>query len=405
MNTNQSNELYNKFNSELTVIEKDMAEIAQMAAAVSDKFNGIGENIQNFASIPGFGRKGMAAATIIGGAVKLFGGLYADMKKEDALHKLLPKKVEIAESKTVTVQTFRQMLEAKREQLRSLLQREIAVEFNEKSRVEYQETKGKACQNSYSLYVRSMHIVQICNYMLAEFEAWKNGKHESGKTKPDKAVVLGDVLSMITTPHHLIDPKNNKLTGGIYLLSQNEPLFATLINKLHLSASESEKKKVRRVANRKSFFDVKIFIEHLKRIEKSKEVTHLDWLKTQPTFHQAVQNVKLTPLFLYLMKYYGIGFFIFFLFFGTAMQDNRVDMIAAPIIYSLIASIIAVPISLGIFYFYENDDAEKGMGYNLLFLLFSIVTLGLMPIAFKRYLKKERNYEDFLVQLKIKINE
>lgn len=405
MNNQQSKELHENFNSQLTLIENDMAEIAKMAATVSDKFNGIGENIQSFASIPGFGRKGMAAATIIGGAVKLFGGLYADIKKEDALQKLLPKKVEIAESKTAVIQNFRQILEGKREELRSLLQQELAVEFNEEGRAEYQETKEEACQNSYSLYVRSMHIVEICNYMLAEFTAWKLGKHESGMAKPDKAVVLGDVLTMITTPQSLSDPTNNKLTGGMYLLSKNEPLFATLIHKLHIDATATEKKKEKRIANRKSFTEVKKFTRQLKKIEQSKEVNHLDWLKSIPTFQQAVENSKLTSLFAYLFKYYGIGYFVFFLYVRSSMGFEGADVLFSSLVYSAIVSAIVSGISLLIFYMYEVDNGGRGLMYYGLFLTFTVLTFGLMPIAFKRYLKKEKNYENFLVQLKVKINE
>lgn len=405
MNSLQSKAAYENFNSQLTAIEQDMVEIAQMAATVSEKFTGVGQNIQNFAAIARFGRKGLAAATIIGGAVKIFGDVYAEYKKEEALKILLPKKVEMAEAKTAVIQNFRQMLEGQKAEIRSLLQQEIIVEFNEDGRAAYEELNGESCKNSYSIYVRTMYMLEICNYMLAEFAAWKMGQHESDQEKPDKAVVLEDVLAMITTPESLIDPKNNKLTGGIYLLSQNEPLFAALINKLHSNASEIEKKKAKRIANRRSFMDVKSFVEQLKKIEKSKDVTHLDWLKTLPTFDQAVKNIKLTPLFLYLMKYYGIGYYILFFFIGSSMQTTGMDMILAPILHSLIATAIMVPISLIIFYIYENDDAGRGLWYYIFFLTFTVLTFGLMPIAFKRYLAKERNYEDFLVQLKLKINE
>ena len=163
MNDQQSKALYENFNSQLSVIEKDMAEIAQMAATVSDKFNGLGENIQNFAAIAGFGRKGFAAASIIGGAVKILGDVYAGMKKEDALNKLLPKKVEIAEAKTAAIQNYRGILLGQKEKYQSLLHKEITVEFKEDGRAAYQELHGEAVQNSYSIYVRSMHIIEICN--------------------------------------------------------------------------------------------------------------------------------------------------------------------------------------------------------------------------------------------------
>ena len=404
MNNQQSKDLYDKFNSELTVIEKDMAEIAQMAATVSDKFNGIGENIQSFAAIPGFGRKGVAAATIIGGAVKLFGGLYADVKKEEALQKLLPKKVEIAEAKTAVILNFIKILEGQKGKFRLLLQEEITIEFDESSRAKYQEGGAESCQNSYNLYVRTMHVLEICDYMLAEFASWKAGKHESGIAKPDKALVLEDVLSMITTPQSLSDPNNNKLTGGMYLLSKNEPLFATLLHKLHIDATATEKKKEKRVAKRNSFKEVKKFIRQLKKIEKSKEATHLDWLQSIPTFQEAVENSKLTTLFAYLFKYYGIGYFILFLFYRSSLKYGFIDTVFSSILMSAIVSTIAIPFSLMIFYLYENDES-KGTGYYILFLTFTILTLGLMPVAFNRYLKKEQNYETFLGQLKVKINE
>src|SRR5690606_27918627 len=162
---------------------------------LSDKFNGLGENIQNFAAIAGFGRKGFAAASIIGGAVKILGDVYAGMKKEDALNKLLPKKVEIAEAKTAAIQNYRGILLGQKEKYQSLLHKEITVEFKEDGRAAYQELHGEAVQNSYSIYVRSMHIIEICNYMMAEFDAWKMGLHESGLPKPDKAVVLEEVVN------------------------------------------------------------------------------------------------------------------------------------------------------------------------------------------------------------------
>ena len=405
MNNQQSQDLYEKFNSELSVIEKDMAEIAQMAATVSDKFNGIGENIQSFASIPGFGRKGAVAATIVGGAVKIFGDLYADVKKEEALQKLLPKKVEIAEAKTSVIQNFLQLLNSHKEKFRLLLQQEINIEFNEEGRSAYKESHAESCQNSYSIYVRTIHMIEICNYMLEEFAAWKLGKHESSQLKPDKTMVLEDVLTMITTPEKLSDPKNDKLTGGIFLLSQNEPLFATLLNKLHLDAAATEKKKEKRVAKRRSFTEVKKFIRKLNKIEGSKDITHLDWIRSYPIFTQAEKTFKLTKLYPYLLKYYGIGYFIVILYLRSSMRYGAIDMIFSAIFFSFIVSNIAILFSLIIFYLYENNDSGKGSVYYLLFLTFTVLTLGLMPIAFKRYLKREEEYEDFLVQLKLKINE
>ncbi|MEG9329057.1 hypothetical protein V6B16_14015 [Salinimicrobium catena] len=405
MNNQQSNDLYEKFNSELTVIEKDMAEIAQMAATVSEKFNGIRENIQSFASIPGFGRKGVAAATIIGGAVKLFGGLYADVKKEEALQKLLPKKIELAELKTMVIQNYAKILEGQKGKFRALLEEEISFEFSDENRATYQEGGAESCQNSYNLYVRTMHVLEICRYMLAEFAAWKTGKHESGESKPDKAVVLEDVLAMITTPEDLCNPNNNKLTGGMYLLSKNEPLFATLLQKLHIDTTATEKKKESRVAKRKSFSEVKKFIRQLKKIENSKEVTHLEWLKSLPTFQHAIKASSLTTLQLYLFKYYSIGYLIFFTLFGPSMENDLGGRISSSIIPALLVAAIAVIFSLMIFYVYENDNGGRGLGYYFLFLLFTVLTLGLMPIVFKRYLKKEKNYEDFLVQLKVTINQ
>lgn len=406
MNNQQSKALYENFHSQLSVIEQDMAEIAQMAATVSDKFNGLGENIQNFAAIAGFGRKGHAAAHIIGGAVKILGDVYAELKKEDALKKLLPKKVEIAEAKAGVIQNYRQLLESQKEKYHSLLHEQITIEFKEENRLEYQELYAESAQNSYSIYVRSLYIIEICNYMMAEFDAWKMGKHESGLPKPDKAIVLEEVVAMITTPESLCDPNNTKLTGGIYLLSKNEPLFATVLNKLHVNAITTENKKAKRVADRKSFSEVKKFIQQLKKMERSKDVTHLDWLYALPTFHQAVKSCKLTPLFLYLLKYYSILYFLLFLFNSSSFeQDGLIGAISTSIIPSLAVAVVAVIFSLLIFRIYENDDAGRGLWYYIFFLTFTVLTLGLMPIAFKRYLAKEKDYENFLIQLKVKINE
>lgn len=405
MNNEQSQALYENFNSQLSVIEQDMAEIAQMAATVSDKFNGLGENIQNFAAMARLGRKGHAAAHIIGGAVKFLGDVYAELKKEDALKKLLPKKVEIAEAKAGAIQNYRGILESQKEKYQSLLNQEIAVEFTEETRTEYQELHAEAAQNSYSIYVRSLYILEICQYMLAEFDAWKMGMHESGSTKPDKAVVLEEVVAMITTPESLCDPNNTKLTGGIYLLSKNEPLFATILNKIHVNATTNEKKKAKRVADRRSFSEVKNFIRQLKKMERSKDITHLDWLFALPTFHQAVKSYKLTPLFLYLLKYYSILYFLLFLFNSSSYEYDRLEAISTSIIPSLALAVVAVIISLLIFQIHENEDAGRGLWYYIFFLTFTVLTFGLMPFAFNRYLTKESNYEDFLIQLKVKINE
>jgi hypothetical protein len=400
MNNLQTKALYENFNSQLTKIEKDMAEIAEMAAAVSDKFDGIGNNILNFAALAGLGRKGQTTATIVGGAVKLFGGVYAELKKEEALKKLLPKKVELAELKTAVIQNFKGNLEGRKAELNSLLQQEVGIEFKEEDK----SIRGEACQDAYAMYVRSMHIIEICNYMLEEFAAWKLGKHESGMPKPDKAVVLEEVVAMITTPENLTDPNNTKITGGLYLLSKNEPLFATMLNKIHSDASKSDNKEQKRVANRKSFTEVKKFVRKLKKIEKSKEITHLNWLNSFPTFQNAVETFKLTRFYTYLLKYYGIGYFIFILFMRSSMNHGAVDMILSAIMLSFIVSNIAIVFSLIIFYLYENEDG-KGLWYYIFFLTFTVLTFGLMPIAFKRYLEKESNYEDFLTQLRVKINE
>lgn len=402
MNNKKSMDLYENFNSQLSVIEQDMAEIAQMAATVSEKFSGIGENILDFAAIAGFGKKGLTAATIIGGAVTILGDFYAKYKKEEALIRLLPKKVEIAEAKTAVIQDYKQILESQRENYKSLLHQQITVEFTEENRVEYQELHSESIHNAYSIYVRSMHIVEICNYMMAEFDAWKIGVHESGLSKPDKAVVLEEVVAMIITPEDLCDPNNTKLSGGIYLLSQNESLFATILNKIHTNATATEKKKIKRVSERKSFSEVKKFIRQLKKIEKSKDTSHLDWLYALPTFQQAVRNYSLSSLFVHLLKYYSILYFLFFL---SKSSSTGIGAISTSILPALIVAILAVVFSILIFSIYENDDAEKGLWYYIFFLTFTVLTLGLMPLAFRRYLAQEREYEDFLMQLKVKINE
>ena len=190
------------------------------------------------------------------------------------------------------------------------------------------------------------------------------------------------------------------------MLSQNESLFATLINKIHFNALENEKKEFKRVAERRSFSEVKKFIRQLRKMERSKEVTHLDWLYSLPTFNEAVKNYKLTPLFLHLFKYYSILYILLFLSNDTSIDNGGlIEGISSSILPALFVAAIAVVFSLIMFSIYENDDADKGLWYYIFFLTFTVLTFGLMPIAFNRYLTKEKNYENFLIQLKVKINE
>lgn len=404
MSTTQQNLLLENLTKDINIIEKEILKISEMAGEISDKFKNISVDIENFSNIifDLIGKEGRGTSKLIGSAFRFFGEIYADVKKEEALIKLAPKKVELAKAKTLVIENFYEQLKNQNENLLKLFRIEANREYQLNNLVEFENLHGEDCENTFYIYLMNSYLLQVCSYMIEQFKSWdlSNGlKDSENAIYPNKSLVLDSILSNV-----ILEKKSflqaisfTTANGGIWLLSNQENLFGIHLKKIIIDSVKIEEGKQIRVFNRNSFQSLKIYIKTLNGISKD-DKNNSYWLNLNKYYIQAKIVTKLTSLNIYLFKYFVLSFSILLVYMSwSAVIKNPIEIILIPII-AAIPAIIMVPIARFIFWSYE-DDHGKSLSYYILFLIFSLVTLFMMPIAFHKYKEKEKNYNDFINQL------
>lgn len=178
---NTSDLLISKFNSDIENIENELAEIISLASEMSEKFAGISNEIKEISGTIGkvFGKNAGALTYIAGGAVKFFGEIYADVKKEEALMKILPKKKILATEKLEIVKFGLVFFLNKIKKEELILLSEINREISDDNYDEFVELYSVNCMRAFDLYLHTLKLIQVCEFAINEFEAWLNNEHNS----------------------------------------------------------------------------------------------------------------------------------------------------------------------------------------------------------------------------------
>ncbi|SHG21308.1 hypothetical protein SAMN05444372_103203 [Flavobacterium micromati] len=398
--------------TDIDLIEKEIIIISELAAEVSEKFQGLANNIQNLSGIVGFfaGRKAGGATNLIGGAIGFFGDIYAGMKHDEALAKLAPKKLALSRAKLETITNFRDLLDNNSENYWKLFLVEANRQYNTDQQDEFVMLYGESCNDAFYLFVMNFYLIQVCDYMLEQFKSWgwSNGKNDSTTAvKPNKTYVLEEIVTNVILPNtsFLEAVSSKESSGGIWLMSQHESLFAVLLQKIVSEAENDDANNKKRVANKKSFIALKKDLKAMKNIENEDPAI---WLKGNKVYQQANSVCKITSINHYLFKYFFIGIFCFLLLPITEILDYDLSYIYQKVVEKLILALFVALILSGVarilLWAKESDDGSKSIYYYIFYLFISVFTLGLMPILIFRYQKKEKNYGIFLVQLNGTIN-
>ncbi|WP_366182918.1 hypothetical protein [Flavobacterium ovatum] len=392
---------------DIDLIEKEIIEISEMAAQVSEKFQGLANNIQNVSGIVGLiaGRKVGSATNLIGGAIGLFGDIHADMKRDEALAKLAPKKLELSRAKTEIITNFRDTLNNRNENLWELFLIEANRQYQINEQWMFVRDHGDNCDSAFYLYVMNFHMIQVCDYLIEHFKSWgwSNGKNDSTTAiEPDKSYILEYILkNVILNESSFIEAvSNDTYTGGVWLLSQHESLFAAYFQNVISEVDTPNDRNIKRVVNRQSFIALKKTIKELNVIQNNDNLT---WLRENNIYSQAKNISKLKTLNLYFFMYFFIGSSSFILFQNSSLwQYDFLDIISKSfgfIMLGVFAALFLTVFARIVFWRSEDDDMDGDIWYYGIYLLFTVLTLGLMPIAFYRYKKKEDNYFNFIYGL------
>ncbi|MEO5775908.1 MAG: hypothetical protein ABIQ27_03325 [Flavobacterium sp.] len=404
MSTTAQEKLLQSLTKENDLIENEIIKISELAAEISQKFQGLSNNIQNLSSIVGLfaGRKSGNTTALIGGAVGIIGDIYAGIKEDEAIAKLAPKKLELAKVKSETISNFRERLDSQNEKYWELLKIEAVREFEVEKLEDFVNLHGEDCQNTFHLYVMNFYLMQVCDYILEQFNSWKltNGlKDDNTSVKPDKTYVLEHILNSLILPNISLKEALSGSTsdGATWLLTTNESLFAIHLQKIINDSTTKDELDKKRVFKKSSFINFKKYIQNLKSNENSE---NFKWLIDSKIYLEAKSVTKIPSLNFYLLKYFFVGMMCFNIYNGWSNPGNSLkDFILYVPILSLIFALPLIPCAK--FILWASTSEEKSIYYYLMYLFFTIITLGLMPIALYRYQKKEEDYYAFLNELNL----
>ena len=398
---NTSDLLISKFNSDIENIENELAEIISLASEMSEKFAGISNEIKEISGTIGkvFGKNAGALTYIAGGAVKFFGEIYADVKKEEALMKILPKKKILATEKLEIVKFVLGFFLDKIKKEELILLSEINREISDDNYDEFVELYSVNCMRAFDLYLHTLKLIQVCEFAINEFEAWLNNEHNSKLPKITNVEIYAEVVSNFILPSGVeTEIVKDKFSASFWILSQKPDLLGAYYYNVFNNSSSLN---VIRVFKKPSFMNLRKVSLQFEKLSKNKNSKTVSWINQNPFFIKGKSILKISSLNSFLFKNIIIGNSLFFvlLHYYSDVQKGILEIILSSILFASIVSIFIFLFSKLLFSIYEND--KKSLSYYLLLAVFTFFTLGFLPYAFKRYLKKEMDYKVFIEELKL----
>jgi hypothetical protein len=118
------------FRSDIDRIEKEIASISILAASLSERFQHIAKDVGSMSDSIGkivtdshgtaAGNKAASVTKILGKVIGFAGDLYADHKRDQALAKIAPKRLQLVKTKTAVISNFQAILNRQQQQLKTL---------------------------------------------------------------------------------------------------------------------------------------------------------------------------------------------------------------------------------------------------------------------------------------------
>lgn len=389
----------------LAEIRKDVEEATLIASKVSDKFNEVSKSIQDLSTtiskaFKDEGKAALAGAAVFatGLAVKLIGKAVSSINKEYELVKLLPKKQELARNKRDIIKNHLANLENREPKILILLEKELGREIN-LSDSEIQRKNSLSI--SFEIYTLSLHLKNVCYFLLAEFDAWDKCEHDSDQRSPFLNETLNLILKDIVLPDG-VKSFSRINSGQAYLFKKYHSLLGSIFIKAFNEGFNIEKKtpniKEKSMVKKPSFIFINVIFSELE-VNYEKNNIHTNWIKSN-YFYTEIKKVnrfygKFLDLAIYTHIPYSILFLISYIFFANHYITDLAQII--------VQLIIILPLLACIFYIVKTirDWFEEN---SLLRILINIplqfFSFGSVYYAEKRLAEKEYRYYAFFNQIK-----
>lgn len=396
----------------VTPIEIELLEVLNMSSEISDRFNDISNNIKqlsNVVSILGSKKTG-AAMGLFGEVVNMFGEIKADDERERALRKVLIKKIELANLKLGVVTNFRNDLSNKIDPLFRLLEEEINRPYDENRREEFSQLHGTTCLDAFDLYVSTFYLIQVCDFMIGEFNAWIKYKHNSEFEVPDKSYILDFVLNKMIFPNGLKNGLENRNSfAGIWLLPKRESIIAGSMYKKFIEGKKIEDNKEKgfysgsykkkKILKRESFIYLKEYINETDKIVEQDKTDHLKIITDSIIYKQAKDVCNIKSSFFYFFRAAFIVIFGFYIISAGTSEEPFFSGLISGLIGSL--SVAFAFGLLGRFLIWaDNVKSDGGCLESLFKLIVGVLSLGTIPLMVRSYKNKEINFNKYIVNLK-----
>lgn len=422
--SNFQNQQIESLESVLSEIQKDVAEATIMASVISEKFNVVSEGIHSLSGAFTKAFKNPAAGLAVhvaGFAVDLVGKAYSSVKKEYELIKLLPKKKELASLKRNIILSHIELLYNRIPKLKQLLIIETDRPFNLNDKIKFEKTFGNDCQTAFELYVKSYHILKVCEFIIAEFDAWESDQHESEFTVPLPFQSLSHTLTEIIAPNGflklLLYGKNK---ASYFLFIKNESLLGAVYSQIYEENITEKSKNIKKIYKRKEYISLETFQIQIKKIIKKKDL-EFSWIYKNSFFIEAEDRLYLNT------RYFAITSFIFkrfsiiaavlimFLIFMSLITSNNyndaLDIISNLPFLFIYLSILFWIVSSIIYFFdwalnygYDKNDTSffarrPSFRIKITNFFLNLFTLGILGFAKKAYEKKELKFLTWFKQI------
>ena len=386
------------FRSDIDRIEKEIASISHMAADLSESFQNIAKGVSSLSTTVGkmvgdsrgtaAGNKAEAATKLLGKVIGFAGDMYAGHKRDQALAKIAPKRLQLVEKKTAVITNFQTILKRQQKQLETLFKTESAREFEQIATADFVELHGETCKNTFELFVMNRYLTQVCAYTLAQFDAWLSSDGFEDSTIPEVSVktIYSDVLENIILRNSSFSASlyQPRWTAGLWLLTETASLVSAVYRQLYRTES-TKASGSSQVSSTTLYKALKDLTDEITQFGSQVPTTGL---VENEVYLEAKNVLNLKHPFLYILASVTVPLTVVSYFLAG--------------IESIVGLIFVAGISFAVGIFLSNGS--KSMQLQTGFFKFvwgavSIMTLGLMPMALNSYQKTEAAYREFLEKI------
>ncbi len=387
------------FRSDIDRIEKEIASISILAASLSERFQHIAKDVGSLSDSIGkivtdshgtaAGNKAASVTKIVGKVIGIAGDIYADHKREQALAKIAPKRLQLVKTKTAVISNFQAILNRQQQQLQTLFQTEAAREFELHSIADFEKLHGATCKNTFELFVMNRYLSQVCAYTLSQFDAWTSSDGFEDSTEANVAVktIYSDVLehTILRNSSFTDSLYQTTWTAGLWLLTETPSLMSAVYRQLYRTKS-AKTSGSSQLSSTALYKELQMLTDEITQFASQVPSSRL----VENTYYMEAKNVlNLRHPYLYILVSVTVPLtMVSYFLAGIASMGG--------LFFAL-----GISFGLGMFLFNGARSMEQQTGFfKFLWGAVSILSLGLMPLALNSYHKKESAYLTFLDKIK-----